>query len=114
MAFEPKWERYCPELLPATQDEDKFSDSDSDDETSIRMDVPEIDDFLSTLESDDVKIKDLRKRDQTGIFDEKEHTVQYMNMSLENEKNQWIAVLPSKMNTYNKQVNNKGNTIIIQ
>lgn len=38
-AFEKRWERYCPELLPTAQDDDKFSDSDSDDETSIRMDV---------------------------------------------------------------------------
>lgn len=45
--------------------------------------MPEIEDFLATLESDDAKIKELRKKAEAGVFDEREFIEQSVNNAIE-------------------------------
>ena len=80
------------------QEEDRYSDGDSDDNNSVDMNVricfallvknplqqvPDTNDFISMLESEDKTMQMHRKREQSEIFDERENTLQILNGALE-------------------------------
>jgi len=50
-------------------EEDKLSDSDSDGDNSLDLEVPELDDFLEIIERDDAKIKEAKKKNESDIHD---------------------------------------------
>jgi len=81
--FEENWEKMCPDLIDKPYDEDKFSDSDSDEHNSLVLDVPDVNQFLSSLEADEPKIKEVRNKNEKDIYDEQEATLQTVNSNLE-------------------------------
>jgi len=105
--FEENWEKMCPDLIDKPYDEDKFSDSDSDEHNSLVLDVPDVNQFLSSLEADEPKIKEVRNKNEKDIYDEQEATLQTVNSNLENEKKLWSVTLTTKVYECDKNIVNK-------
>lgn len=105
--YEENWEKLCPDLLDKAYDEDKFSDSDSDEHNSIHLECPDVHQFLNNLENEESKIKDLRVKNEGDIFDEREGAMFTINKNLENEKKLWCVTLTTKVYECDKNIANK-------
>jgi len=90
-----------------------LTDEDSDGEGPPEVEVADVNEFLKKLEENDNTILKLKELNKEDVFDEYGETKKQIDDNLNEEKNKWIAVMPSKTNDYNRFIQNTKNKLII-
>eukprot|EP00828_Plagiopyla_frontata_P017819 TRINITY_DN2299_c0_g1_i1.p3 TRINITY_DN2299_c0_g1~~TRINITY_DN2299_c0_g1_i1.p3 ORF type:complete len:231 (+),score=30.89 TRINITY_DN2299_c0_g1_i1:950-1642(+) len=105
-AFETQIEKYCPGLLDKTEDEDYFTDTDSEGEGPPQLEVQEAKSLLKKIEGEDKNWIETTKKASKEIPNLEIETRNKINQNFEKEKTKWLNIMPTLTSDTNKFIQN--------